>query len=783
MVRFSIICIVFIVFNPARLTGQGYYDYIGGRMNSPIENQFLKWNRNTERFDSVWVNHFSGTGANVGFSIPFADCAGDLLYVSNPETGEVRNAQNGLMQNGSGFVIGHDPISFKVPNSGGDFLVFSKQIFPSQTAKLIVTRINPFYNFRQGRVVVPATVIDSTNHSRMSCVFPHADPDSLSLIYGRYVNLSVRTRLASASIHMGNFGLTLHHTIMGRSDTPYDFQQIIGHNADFSGILGSHYNIMSNGSLQGAYFLAQINTADKTFERLIHERIDTFPFRFFKDCFEINNKITCVQHHTSSIVDSNALFTLNTTPWDIDSIIASMQPLRRYYRIQSQGRYYGNQTLIHQRSIGADVNGVIHEYRIQPNGSIVYRDSIGVFWGNRNWTRTDLRQQVNPLLLNWTQADFVVSGTCLGDTTVLSVSDSDFLDYAHWELEDSSGSVVLLSGGQVRHLYPAAGSYRVRLFVQYCGLYPDTLEGEITIIAPPSSPTLPDTALCAGSDLPLAVPPQPGNSVLWSSGDSSWSSSFNSEDWHWVEISNACFSTRDSFYVTMHEPPQSGLPTDTNLCVGDVLLLTPAAGDYSWAWQDGSTVPLSVTESGTYALLMTNACGTFVHEVRAQFRTAPDFALRDTARCEGQFYRIELPDTWQGAYLWDDGSSERVRILTDSGWYSAQITNPCGIDSSSMYLSLIDCQCHMYLPNAFTPNDDGLNDELRIATRCPLSDYRMEVFDRWGRLIFVSLSLDEGWDGTFRGELLPSGAYPFVIHYTPEGRNARVEKGVVHLLR
>lgn len=374
-------------------------------------------------------------------------------------------------------------------------------------------------------------------------------------------------------------------------------------------------------------------------------------------------------------------------------------------------------------------------------------------------------------------------GLCLGDSTRFKLYDYHNLTAVLWHFGDSTAAGTDTSSNpRPTYLYPALGRYTVTVYATYCN-HTDTLVQEIEILAPPVSPALPDTALCVGSDLPLALPAQTGNSVLWSSGDSSWSTSFSSAGWQWVEISNACFSTRDSFYVSLHEAPQSGLPTDTNGCPGDVLLLTPDAGDYSWAWQDGSTVPLSVTESGTYALLMTNACGTFVHEVQVQFRAAPVLVLNDTSRCEGQFYRIELPDTWQGAYQWNDGSSERIRILTDSGWYSAQITNPCGTASDAFYLSLVDCACHMYLPTAFTPNGDGLNDELVVITRCPLSHFQLEVYNRWGQQIFASNDIRRGWDGTYQGELLPPGSYPFLIRYVPEGRNARVEKGVVHLLR
>lgn len=376
----------------------------------------------------------------------------------------------------------------------------------------------------------------------------------------------------------------------------------------------------------------------------------------------------------------------------------------------------------------------------------------------------------------------VANDVCLGDTARLRLYDYDNLNSVRWDFGDPASPNNTDTVFAPVHFYSQPGTYTITAIADYCNKL-DTLTQTIRVWDYPESPNLPDTVLCASSSLPVALVPDSALSIRWSNGDSTWTTNFSTGGWHWAEISNACFSTRDSFYITLHEPPQSGLLSDTNVCAGTSLTLTPQPGDYTWQWQDGSTQPLTVTEAGTYALLMTNACGTFVHEVRVDYQQAPELSLNDTSRCEGQFYRIELPEVWQGSYQWTDGSSERIRILADSGWYSAEVSNPCGTASDQFYLSLVDCECHMYLPTAFSPNGDGLNDELIIKTRCPLSSYQMEVYDRWGRQIFTSNDLNRGWDGTFQGQDVPNGSYPFIIRYTPEGRNQRVEKGVVNVLR
>lgn len=368
---------------------------------------------------------------------------------------------------------------------------------------------------------------------------------------------------------------------------------------------------------------------------------------------------------------------------------------------------------------------------------------------------------------------------CPNDSVAPALGDYLNVRNVRWNFGDGSAEQTKRFP---KHAYSQPGTYTITAYFQHCSNI-DTVYHQITILDTPASVALPDTVFCAGGTLPLQVQLVSGQQYLWSTGDSLPNTNISSGGWHWVEQRNACFSRRDSFYVEAQLPPQSGLPLDTNLCEGDVLVLSPQASAYSWRWQDGSTQPLQVSQSGTYALLMTNACGTFVHQSRVVYHQAPAFELKDTSRCEGQFLRVELPEFWQANYQWSDGVSERIRVLTDSGWYQVRISNPCGESSSAMFLQLSDCMCHMYLPTAFSPNGDGLNDQLTVATRCELSSFQMEVYDRWGRLLFSSNQLDHGWDGHFNGQLLPPGAYPFVIRYTPEGRNPRLEKGVVNLIR
>ena len=75
-----------------------------------------------------------------------------------------------------------------------------------------------------------------------------------------------------------------------------------------------------------------------------------------------------------------------------------------------------------------------------------------------------------------------------------------------------------------------------------------------------------------------------------------------------------------------------------------------------------------------------------------------------------------------------------------------------------------NCSTTFYVPNAFSPNGDGINDQF-----CPkgldVLDYRMRIYNPFGEKLFESTKLDECWDGTYKGQKVPVGRYMYLIKY------------------
>ena len=96
------------------------------------------------------------------------------------------------------------------------------------------------------------------------------------------------------------------------------------------------------------------------------------------------------------------------------------------------------------------------------------------------------------------------------------------------------------------------------------------------------------------------------------------------------------------------------------------------------------------------------------------------------------------------------------------------------------YLVEVEYICNAYVPNAFSPNLDGINDIFKLYNSgCPLEGFEMHVFDRWGGNVFYSNDLNIGWDGTYKGKKVELGVYVYQIAYSAFGKKEFLEGDVV----
>lgn len=84
----------------------------------------------------------------------------------------------------------------------------------------------------------------------------------------------------------------------------------------------------------------------------------------------------------------------------------------------------------------------------------------------------------------------------------------------------------------------------------------------------------------------------------------------------------------------------------------------------------------------------------------------------------------------------------------------------------------------LYIPDAFTPNGDGINDTFGISGEA-VRNFSMRIYDRWGELLFESDNASQQWDGSYKGKTVPQGVYVYQLTaQAPTGQHA-AKKGTV----
>jgi gliding motility-associated-like protein len=122
------------------------------------------------------------------------------------------------------------------------------------------------------------------------------------------------------------------------------------------------------------------------------------------------------------------------------------------------------------------------------------------------------------------------------------------------------------------------------------------------------------------------------------------------------------------------------------------------------------------------------------------------------------------------SYSWNTGDTIEYTIVYTEGMYSVDMESLAGCTGKdSIYIKLTSDEIpsnFIFIPNAFSPDNDGLNDIfMAYATSDYIQKFHMLIFDRWGGQIFESNDIMLGWDGTKHGTPLPGGMYTYKITY------------------
>ncbi|MGH2647883.1 MAG: gliding motility-associated C-terminal domain-containing protein, partial [Ginsengibacter sp.] len=278
---------------------------------------------------------------------------------------------------------------------------------------------------------------------------------------------------------------------------------------------------------------------------------------------------------------------------------------------------------------------------------------------------------------------------------------------------------------------------------------------------------------------------------------------------YYVQIKSAGGCTKtDSLHVQIlgTEDVTAGMPK--SICIGSSAQLTSTGGvKYSWTPASGLSDaeianPIASPQVSTnYVVTVTNEAGC-VDTASVRITLLNKIAVK--AIISGSRFICKPSDS---AFLKDESLGEITKWNWDFGnGMKSSLQNPpvqmyfvgnnttdysvglivadsVGCADTTTHMMKVENNCYIAVPTAFSPNGDGINDYLYPLNAYKTTDLEFRVFDRTGQLVFETNDWTRKWDGTLKGEPVPSDVYVWMLSYTDDSNKKIFLKGSTFLIR
>ena len=156
----------------------------------------------------------------------------------------------------------------------------------------------------------------------------------------------------------------------------------------------------------------------------------------------------------------------------------------------------------------------------------------------------------------------------------------------------------------------------------------------------------------------------------------------------------------------------------------------------------------------------------------------------DTTICRGRFITLHAHTDPENSLLWSTGDTGPEITVGQDGIYRVSSSGACGNLSDSIRIETMSCDCLPWVPNAFSPNDDGRNDLLEVRIGCTVfRNYRLAIYNRFGQKVFESYDAAKGWDGKMHNIPADAGTYFYRLSLNQADGSSIQAKGDIMLLR
>lgn len=222
------------------------------------------------------------------------------------------------------------------------------------------------------------------------------------------------------------------------------------------------------------------------------------------------------------------------------------------------------------------------------------------------------------------------------------------------------------------------------------------------------------------------------------------------------------------------------LGNDTLLCMNQPLLLDAGNPGSTYQWSDGSSSQtINASQSGNYWVTVSqNGCHNS-DTIALNFLGLLNMASIVDA-CDGSAATLDAGTVNGATYLWNTGDTTHAITVGDPGPYWVTVSAPGCTSSDTVNVEGGIGAGAMYIPNAFTPNDNGLNDVF-TGVGADVTSFHLEIWNRWGQQIYVTDDINHGWDGKYKGEVVKNDVYVYVVNYTTSCAAIRSLRRIGHV--
>ncbi len=300
-----------------------------------------------------------------------------------------------------------------------------------------------------------------------------------------------------------------------------------------------------------------------------------------------------------------------------------------------------------------------------------------------------------------------------------------------------------------------------------------------------------DTIICNEESVSLSAPAG-YVSYLWSNGSTQESITTDLPGGYSVSVTNdeGCVGI-DSFYL-QKVVVAIDIPDNTGFCKGESVVLSGTEmGAYEWSTGDvGSTI--EIDQAGIYYVTLTYQGCSDISDIDVVEYAQPNVVAgilsghTDTIINGGSTF---LDVVGAQDYTWQDDQSlsctdcmnpEAEPLETTIYYVTGTDAHGCA-DTASVEV-FVDYDHHIFLPTAFSPNDDGQNDVLYVYGE-GIKKLHLGIYNRWGELVFETASQENGWDGTYKGKRLDPAVFVYILRVTYYDGKSLEKSGNITLVR